>query len=272
MKIAVCFKALVDYTRLSPNDWKWDDNYFVDTSFVPRIFNCFEESALEMALKLSKKPVDGSEILELTAITVDGQQGDLFLKHLMAVGYDHGIRIQCEKKPDLRFNSLAVSRLISSYITQQGQNLAILGMQGGEGDNGQTGFFVAENLAWPCINRVTRFEMDQGPDSLKVTSRIDGADLVQTVKLPLVLIIGHSLDSPYLRVPSLKQKLNAKKKKATILSDIELKVDTDINKDKILTDLQQHGAGRACIFIKGKNAKEQAQILYDQFLKKRLSL
>jgi electron transfer flavoprotein beta subunit len=281
MKITVCFKAITDYTRMSPKDWEWDERHFVDTSFVRRIFNCFEESALEMALKLSKTSEDGSDPHELTAITVDDQQGDLFLKQLMAVGYDHGVRIQCEKEPDLRFNPLAISHLISAYIKQQGQDLVILGMQGGEGDNCQTGFFVAESLGWPCIREVSQFVMDdQSPDSLKVFSRIDGATLVQIVKLPLVLIIGHSLDSPYLRVPNLRQKLKAKKKQVIILSDIELglgqdtgkKLETNIKNDKTIMHLQKPQASQPCAFIEGNNAREQARLLYDKFLKKRLSL
>ena len=112
MKIAVCFKTIADYSRLSEKDWVWDNRHFVDTSFVRRIFNCFDESALEMALKLLGAKKDLSDTLELTALTVDNQQADLFLKHLIAVGYDHAVRIECRKKHCLRFNSSAISHLI----------------------------------------------------------------------------------------------------------------------------------------------------------------
>ncbi|MDA3788449.1 MAG: hypothetical protein PF503_08150 [Desulfobacula sp.] len=274
MKIAVCFKIIADYDRLSDKDWEWDERHFVDMSFVRRVFNCFDESALETVLKLSRQLENVSDTVELTALTVDDGQGDLFLKHLMAVGYDHAVRICCNNRLDLRFNPLVISHLISRYIKQEGQKLVVLGMQGGEGDNGQTGFLVAEQLGWPCIREVIEVVMAESSDCLKVFSRIDGAILKQTIKLPMVLIMGHSLNSPYLRVPTLKQKLNAKKKQLTIVSNIELGLDNDalLNKDKTLMDLHGQKPGKSCVFLEGKTAQEQAQRLYDQYLKERLSL
>ncbi len=274
MKIAVCFKIIPDYDRMSEKDWEWDKRHFVDTSFVRRIFNCFDESALELALKLSKSKEPLSEPCELTALTVDDGQGDLFLKHLTAIGYDHAVRIQCNSRLDLRFNPLFISSLISRYIRQEGQKLVILGMQGGEGDNGQTGFFVAEQLGWPCIREVIEVAVAESTDCLKIKSRIRGATLVQTLKLPMVLIMGHSLDSPYLRVPTLKQKLNAKKKPLTIVSSTELGLDNDALpvKDKTLMDLHGQKPGRSCSFIQGKTVQEQAKTLYDKYLKQRLPL
>ncbi len=152
MKITVCFKTLADYTRLSPSDWTWDDHYAVDMHFIRYLFNCYDESALEMALKLADSCNSPQEKIELTALTVDDQRADLFLKHLMAVGYEDAVRIQCPEKIDLRFNPLAVSHLIAHYIQQQGQQIAFFGMQGAEGDNGQTGLLVAERLGWPCYS------------------------------------------------------------------------------------------------------------------------
>ena len=274
MKIAVCFKTIADYGRLSEKDWAWDERHFVDTSFVRRVFNCFDESALEMALKLAGTSKNASDPAELTALTVDDRQSDLFLKHLTAVGYHHVVRIQCNKKIDLRFNSLTVSDLISTYIKREGQQLVFLGRQGGAGDNRQTGFLVAERLGWPCIREVTEVVRDESSGCLKVTSRIDGATLVQTVKLPMVLIAGDCIDSPYLRVPTLKQKLKAKKKQITILSNTRLGIDDDtlINNGKTLIDLQRPQANRPCIFLEGKNPREQAKRLYAEHLRQVFTL
>jgi len=274
MKIAVCFKIIADYDRMSQKDWEWDEHHFVDTRFVRRIFNCFEESALEMALKLSRPLEDLPDKAELTALTVDDEQGDLFLKHLIAVGYDHAVRICSNKRLDLRFSPLSISHLISAYMNQHEHQLVIFGMQGGEGGNRQTGFLVAEQLGWPCIREVTEVIRTESPDFLKVISRIDGAALMQIVKLPLVLIIGHAQDSAYLRIPNLKQKLDVKKKQVTLLSEHELKVDNKVllNKDKILIDLQKQRTGQSCIFLEGKTARDQVQQLYNQYLKERLPL
>jgi electron transfer flavoprotein beta subunit len=282
MKIAVCFKIIADYDRLSPKDWEWDEHHVVDTRFVRCIFNCFEESALEMALKLSRPLDKTSDTAEVTALTIDEGQADLFLKHLMAVGYDHVVRVCPDKKCDLRFSPLSISHLISAYMDQNEHQLVIFGMQGGEGGNGQTGFLVAEQLGWPCIREVTDVIKTESPDFLKVTSRIDGASLLQIIKLPMVLIIGHSKDSPYLRIPNLKQKLEAKKKQVTLLTEHDLKSDnkvgldkTGLNKvwletDKTLIDLHRPKTNPSCLFLEGQTVRDQARQLYHQYLKERL--
>ena len=123
MKIIVCFKIIADYARLSEKDWTWDERHCVDTGFVRRIFNCFDESALEMALTLSQPSGHLPDTADLTALTVDDPQGDLFLRHLMAIGYDHAVRIQCSADLDLRFNPSGISFLIAEYIRRNGHEL-----------------------------------------------------------------------------------------------------------------------------------------------------
>lgn len=274
MKIAVCFKILPDYSRLSENDWRWNERYFVDAGFVRNLFNCFDESALEIALKLSQALTGFTDLPELTALTVDNSKSDLFSKHLMAIGYDHAVRIQCREDIDLRFNPAAVSRLIGSYIMGNGHQLVLSGIQGGEGDNWQTGLLIAENLGWPCIREVIGVEKTGMPDRIKVTSRTDNALLVQTVQLPVVLTVGQSQESPCLRFPTLKQKLSASKKQVTVVSSHELGVTDDMltRNDKRLTCLTRPLESQPCVFINGRNPRELARRLYDQFLKDRVPL
>lgn len=325
MKTVVCFKAMADYARVPENDWVWDSDHCVDTRFVRRIFNCFEESALEMALSFhaalrSCLPEDhdslekndgrsqgkiqnrdsrdnkdnrdnrgntqghdgngdnGNEAPDghLTALTIDDPRGDLFLKQLLAVGYDHAVRIACEECGDgldLRINPLAVSLLMATHIQQEGYQLVIVGRQGGDGDNRQTGFFLAERLGWPCIRDVSAIAPEEKlTHCLNVTSQVDGATLIQTVQLPVVLIVGHSPQTPYLRVPNLKQKLKAKKRTVAILSPDALGIDDEqlTRNDKSLVGLHRPKSGQSCIFLEGATPKAQAWQLYDRYLKERI--
>jgi electron transfer flavoprotein alpha/beta subunit len=88
----------------------------------------------------------------------------------------------------------------------------------------------------------------------------------------VVLIIGNVPDAPYLRVPTLNQKLKARNKKISVLSlpDLGLDTKTIMNNDKLRTGIWRNKFFRQCIFIKGSNAREKAQQLYDCYLKKRL--
>ena len=273
MKIGVCFRAVPDYSRLSARDWAWDGDHLVDTSFIRRVFNCFEESALEIALTLRRDADNGPDGLDLTALTVDGPEGDLFLKHLAALGYDRVVRIECPGGIDLRFNPGAVAELLAAYIQSAGLGFVFLGQQGGEGDNGQTGYLLAENLGWPCLRAVSAVTRDGDLRDLRVTRRIQGATLVQSIRPPAVLIAGHCPDAPYLRVPTLKQKLGAKNKEVTRLSSRKLGCnDQRLTDDtKTILDLQRPPVKPPCVFLEGATAREQALQLYDRYLKGKMT-
>lgn len=273
MRIAVCFKTVPDYTRLSAKDWVWDDHHAVDTGFVRQLYNCFEESALEIALTLGDTAGAGAEPNELTALTVAGPQDDLFLKHLAAVGYDHLVRIECAQGVDLRFNPEAVSELLAAYIRSEAQQFVFLGQQGAEGDNGQTGFLLAERLGWPCFHEVSVIAWAQTAGSLEVTRRIPGATLNEIIAPPAVLIAGHCPDTPYLRVPTLKQKLAAKQKVIQCLSPSQLGCGDRALKAsaKTLMGLQHPPVKPPCVFLKGASSREEARQLYGRYLQTSLA-
>jgi electron transfer flavoprotein beta subunit len=274
MKILVCFKTVADFSMLSEHDWTVNDHHRVDTGFARHIFNCFEESVLEMALRLSEQVDSLGDSPELTALTIDNQKADLFLMHLYAVQYDNAVRIDCAKDMDLGFNPISVSLAILTYMKKiKKQQLVFLGSQGGEGDNCQTGMLLAERAGWPCIRNVVGVEAVNSSGCLKVTSKTNSRTLVQNVTLPLILIIGNAPDVPYLRVPTLNQKLKARNKQISVFSFSDLKLDNKIiiHNDKLRTRLWRQKSSRQCTFIKGNNAREKAQQLYDCYLKKKLA-
>lgn len=270
MKLAVCFKILPDYGRLSAASWQWDRDHRMDIDYIRRIFNCFDESTLEMGLILRAAMEKDSTPVELTALTVDDRRADLFLKHLAAVGYDKVVRVACPPEVDLRFNPRAVSGLIAAYLRRAGHRLVFLGRQGGEGDNGQTGFLVAERLGWPCIRDVSAVSLGESPGRFKVTSHLDGAALVQTITPPVVLIAGHCPDTPYLRSATLRQKLDAKNRAVTRLTAARLGFHGSQleDREKRLMDFQRPPAKAPCVFLEGDTPGQQARQLYEHYLKR----
>ena len=273
MKVLVCFKTIPDMSLVAGQDWATAHGPSIDLSFVRQIFNCYDESALELALKLSDQAKTMAETVDLTALTIDDTGADLFLKHLLAVQYDTAVRICPDDAIDLRFNALAVSRLISLYVKRTGhQTLVILGTRGSVGDNGQTGFFLAEHLGWPCIRNVTNLEPTRSFEQFEITSRVEGGGMELTISLPGVLIMGNATGSPYLRVPTLKQKLSAAKKKRTLLSFSDLGVDPAhmaVTRQS-LDRLSPEPLKPSCTLIEGSCAQEKAIQLYDRYLKQRL--
>ena len=51
MKIGVCFKIVPDYEGLLPEEWQVPGN--LDFTYVKKMYGCFDEPALEMALRIA---------------------------------------------------------------------------------------------------------------------------------------------------------------------------------------------------------------------------
>ena len=274
MKAAVCFKIIADLNMPTDRDWNIDGQGPVDLSFVRQVFNCFDESSLEMGLKLRTQSEIIKEKIELTALTIDDRRADLFLKHLYALAYDHAVRIQPDEPMDLAFHPVWVSAVLSAYIANIGkQDLVILGLQGGEGNNGETGYLVAERLGRPCIRNVVDIALKGHESGLTVTSMTDRGTMTQTIDLPVVLITGNSPCSPFLRIPTLKQKLKASTRQITVLDqkDLGVKDKEMIWKDKALKGLYRPESSRKFTFIEGQTAEDKARTLYEQYLRDRMS-
>ena len=271
MKILVCFKAVPDLEMLSVEDWAVDSSLDIDTSFVKNELNCFDESALEMALKLSDYSEGFGAFINLTALTIADNKSELFLKNLYALKFNKAVRIEIDS--DIIFNPEIVSAVISQYIKEKDkQDVVILGRQSGVGDNAKTPLLVSEMLGWPCITQVIKIEPTKEEGTLKVKSYVDGGILTQVVKVPVVLSIGNAPNS-YLRVPTLKDKMKYGKTPIEVMevSDFNLNVYSDkITYNAQLVCLEKIKGSRDGVIIEGNTPEEKARILYDLYLKERL--
>jgi electron transfer flavoprotein alpha/beta subunit len=284
MKLTVCFKTIPDYGMVPAAQWHKPEEGLGISGGVRQVFNCYEESALEMALSLGesrrsiapnvtdsglkgpKQPALVPFPVERTALTVDDARADLFLRHLSAAGYDRAVRIS--PKTGLDFSPGAVATLIAAGVTQwETPDLVIFGPRGGAGEHCQTGPLVAEMLGWPCLMSVADLEGD-GTGTLQVTCRTDRSCRIHTAVPPLVLVTGIAADTRYLRIPTLKQKLAARKKKVQVISPLDLGLSgCDLEDPGPLPELEKAPrSGRTCTLIHGDSPREKAQVLAGQYL------
>jgi electron transfer flavoprotein alpha/beta subunit len=285
MKLAVCFKTIHDYAMVPPEDWQTTGRNTADPGLVRQVFNCYEESALEMALALgnsqrSSGPVSKNAVLtnsgeasgpplriERTALTVDDSRADLFLRHLIAVGYDRAVRVAPDRKLD--FSPETVAAVLATWGNgSDPPDLMIFGPRGGAGEHCQIGPLVAEMLGWPCLMSVAALEFDDRR-RLRVTCRKDRSCRIHVVVPPLVLVTGIATETHRLRIPTLKQKLDARNRAIQVLSLADMDLSRFDSGDKPpSTDLvgvpKSH---RTCTMIHGDNPQEKAQMLADNYLK-----
>lgn len=268
MRVLSCFKMVPDLEMLTDEDWQVIDNT-IDTSFVKNEFNCFDESALEIALKLSDASEKLAHPIQLTGLSIGDQLTEPFLRKLLALRFQEAVRIDCDE--DLRFVPEKVAAIITAYIRRKSQDVVLLGWQSGVGDNGQTPLILAEMLSWPCISQVVSLDMvEEG--SLTVTNQLDDGLLEQVIKPPCVLAVGNA-QSTILRVPTLKDKMKYGKRPVTILSADDLVTDSgfiQVIMNNRLLRLETIDRQRSSVILSEGTAEEKAQILYDRFLKERI--
>ncbi|WP_213995958.1 electron transfer flavoprotein subunit beta/FixA family protein [Tepidanaerobacter syntrophicus] len=270
MNILICFKVVPDLNMLSDEDWIVNANLEVDVSFARVILNCFDESAIEMGLKLRDEfQVSNSECY-LTALTIGDESADLCLKTLNSLRFDKTVRVNNNK--DLRFWPEIITEVISQFASKvEEQDVLLFGMQSDVGNNAKTPLLVAEKLGHPCITQVIEITKDSN-ETLKVISLTDNGILKQTITTPCVLSIGNA-PKTYMRVPTLKDRMTYGKKPIEVLDlydfDVSeiLKVTYDTYKVKSLKKINNK---RESIIIKETNSKENAQALYNFYLKERL--
>nr|MDA3831761.1 hypothetical protein [Spirochaetales bacterium] len=268
LNILTCFGISPDLEMLAEEDWVIE-NRQVNVSFVNRELNCFDESALEMGLRLAESSRTCSLSCFLTALNVGGKEADPFLKKLYALKFDSAVRIDCAG--DLRFAPFRIAGFVAEYVKRNLQDVILMGSQSSMGNNGQTPLLLAEMLGVPCITQVCKVTA-HAEDRLQVISRLDDGELTQLVKTPCILVVGNA-QNMYLRVPTLKDKMKYGKKPLKIIAQgalMDLADFRDTSERFDLKDLEKPKTQRVCTVIEEGTPAEKAQVVFENYLKKRL--
>ena len=261
MRILVCFKVTPDYEALRDADWVAGPGDAVRSRYVRRVLNCFDESALELALRL-RDALSANEVAAgLGALSVGGRETEPFFATLHALGYERAARI--EPGAALDYAPAATAALLAGYARRVDRSdLLLLGSRCGPGDSGTVPFLVAEALGWPCLTQVT--EVAPAGGGLRVTCAADDGRLSLTVRPPCVLAIGNALVS-HLRVPTLTDRLARRELRADVLAPGDVGVDIAValgGAPAALEGLERIDRTRAGVVVGGDTPAEMAQALF----------
>ena len=267
MKILVCFKVTPDYEALREADWAAGAGGEPDTRFVQRILNCFDESALELALRLSETLEAQGVTPSLGALSIGGREAEPHLKTLQALGYGRAARVEADARLD--FAPALVASLIARYAGRvERSDLLLLGCRSGPGDSGTVPFLVAETLGWPCVPQVTEVS-PLGADRVRVTCTADDGLLHATVRLPCVLAVGNAVVSR-LRVPTLRDRLAHKTLGIDVVDAADLGIEVAAGTSDqtcVLTAFEPISRARRGVVIDGDTPHKKARVLFDSYLK-----
>ena len=134
LRILVAFKVTPDFEALRAADWAALAAGTGDTRYVRRVLNCFDESALELALRLRRDLATAGVSAGLTAVSVGGREVEPFLVTLRALGYERAVRVE----PGARAATLdvapgTVAALLAACARRDHADLVVLGERSGPG-------------------------------------------------------------------------------------------------------------------------------------------
>jgi electron transfer flavoprotein beta subunit len=208
MKIAVCIKLVPATTaqiKIAAN------GQGLDLAGTEMVLSPYDEYALEAALQWKDKHA-GSTVL---AVAVGGDSSGKILEHAIAVGGDE---ITLVKAPEA--DALNAARCAHAALKAFAPDVVFCGRQAIDDD--QWGFpgALAELLDWPHLTAASA--LDLGADAKSVTAQrlVTGGVEHWTAQLPAVISCDKGLNTP--RVPTLKGRMNAKKKQPAVKTPADL--------------------------------------------------
>jgi electron transfer flavoprotein alpha/beta subunit len=259
MNILLAFKAEPDLTMLAEQAWQEAESSELNLAWVGYQAGADEQAAAEIMLKQKQHNPE----LDLCALTIGDVQAEPFMRRLSASGFANLTRIVLQPECDLRFSPRKIASMLARWQRQNAHSLILTGSQSSEGNNSQTGFWLAEELGWPVLAGVVDFALDTENNQLEAQIIQGDERLTCRIELPAVLIVVN--DGRYsLRVPGIRQKLAASKVE---INCTEMSWGAD---EFTHTQLKRERHQRRGIKIEGETAQEKAQQLYDKFLQGRL--
>jgi electron transfer flavoprotein beta subunit len=209
-RVLVGLKRVVDYNvrvRVKP------DGTGVVTEGVKMSINPFDEIALEEALRIKEKG-GASEVIVVSIGPADTQQQ---LRTGLAMGADRAILVQT----DATVEPLAAARVFLKLIEKESPQIVLLGKQGIDDDNNQTGQMLAAFWQRPQATFASKIELDGA--KAKVTREVDAGLETIEVDLPAVITSDLRLNEPrYVKLPDI---MKAKKKQLDTIAVGDLGVD-----------------------------------------------
>ena len=210
MKVLVTVKRVIDpqvKARVK------SDGSGIETANVKMAMNPFCEIAVEQAVRMKEAGV----VSEIVAVSIGVQQCQETLRTAMAMGADRGILVETSAE----VQPLGIAKVLKAIVQKESPRLVIMGKQGVDDDNNQSGQMLAALLNWPQATFISAIAVNG--DNADCVREIDSGLEKLTLKLPAVVTTDLRLNEPrYVTLPNI---MKAKKKPLEVVKPEALGVD-----------------------------------------------
>ena len=256
MKILVCFKTGPEFEQVVDADWE-HFGIHSDMSYVKRSFGCFDETALETALRLKDELAGQGAALcnaatSCCALTLGSLPAPLY-RTLFAVGFD-----QISVLEDaLEFQPQETALALAKFISKGSWDLILAGRQAGYADTGTVPLILGEELKLPVITEAESLVPLEGNRLSINRYGPEGREKLE-ISLPALVVMGNSPVSA-LRAATLSAQMQAAKLTPEFLP-------CGISAEKITPKLIRKRSGKNCRFLPGgkelaESAREITELL-----------
>ena len=215
MEIIVCVKQVPEVAEVDIDP----ETGTLIRDGVPATVNPFDLYAIEEALRL--KEAHGGSI---TAISMGPPQAEAALRDTIAFGVDRGILLS-----DRAFagsDTLATSYALAQGIKKIGEfDVIICGIKTTDGDTGQVGPGLAEELGIPHVSYVRKI-IGLGDGSITLERTLDEKTETLRCPLPCLITVTKEINEP--RLPSLKGMMRSKKAEIPVWTAADIGADEDL--------------------------------------------
>lgn len=260
MNILLVFKAEPDLSMLAEKDWRaaTENPLGPDISRVRALPGVDEQAGAELLLRARDTHSD----LHLTALSVGDERAVHGLRQFAAVGFSEMVLM--ESCDDLRFSPARVAAYIAQWLRHNPRQLIVLGSQSGEGQNGQTGWLLAEMLGWPCLAGVSDFTLQD--DTAWVTQEDGERQSCWAVRLPAIVIVRNK-GQISLRIPGIRQRLAAANAQITRITP----PDNAVLSPLMCRQFSRNEHRREGVIINGRDTAESVRRLWEEYLQQRMA-
>lgn len=211
MVIGVCFKILPDFEDMDPAEW--ENPQQLDFGFVKKIYGCFDEAALETALRLRDQLHAAGEQARTVAVTVGAPESaaaEGLLRSLFAAGFDDVVTISGNAEFDPRHTA----RVLAGYFHKNPADIIFCGRMVGPADTGMVPYHLARELECDLYPELTTAAWDADCQTVVVTCR-EGNNLCRReIAGNAVCTLGDA-EAAYLRLFPLRARMAARNREFT---------------------------------------------------------
>ena len=255
MRILACFKVIHDLEYITPEELLSLQNGSLDLSVFKKIIGSYDEAALETALRLAEDSRQLGEAVTIHGLTV-GECEKRFFDNLFPLGFDDLIRIPAGA--DFLWRPEMIADSIAAFVKDRGEYDAIItGKQTGPGESGIVPHILASLLKLAFVPEI--FSLKRCNRGIRVTFKTDAGRVVMTVTKPAVYAVGEAM-YPYLRVPTLREKIAAESREPSIFSPIGTDV---VSSQAHFLEYLFTMPRRECRMIETKDSEEGLNAFWD---------